>query len=162
MDAESARAMLDWHYAAPYAMYNLVTGADGIEAGIAFFVDPQNHYYSIKNDRGELLGYCCFGADATVPGGDYSLEALDVGLGMRPDLTGQGRGHEVIAAILAFGRKRFPPARFRATIAAFNRRSQRAFGKIGFVQTSRFNRESDGLEFVIFMREAGPESEDGS
>ena len=152
MDAESARAMFGWFYDEPYAMYNFVIGADGIEAGIAFFVDPQNHYYGIKDDRGELLGYCCFGAEATVPGGDYSPDALDVGAGMRPDLTGQGRGHEVIEAALELGRELFHPARFRATIAAYNQRAQRAVGKIGFVETSRFNRESDGLQFVIFIR----------
>lgn len=28
------------------------------------------------------MGYCCFGTDARVPGGDYSADALDIGLGM--------------------------------------------------------------------------------
>jgi hypothetical protein len=36
------------------------------------------------------IGFCCFGPDAQLRGGDYHEPALDVGLGLRPDLVGKG------------------------------------------------------------------------
>ncbi len=41
-----------------------------------------------------MVGFCSFGVDGRVPGGDYPDGPLDVGMGMRPDLTAAawGRG----------------------------------------------------------------------
>ena len=47
---------------------------------VRFFIDPQNRYYQIEDERGDFAAFCCFGWDAQVPGGDYSADALDVGL----------------------------------------------------------------------------------
>jgi RimJ/RimL family protein N-acetyltransferase len=92
--------------------------------------------------------------DAQVPGGDYGEDALDVGCGIRPDLTGQRLGPTVIQTALDFGRRQWHPSRFRATIAAFNERAQKAARRVGFEQVSTFERSSDGLPFIIFEREA--------
>ena len=56
--------------------------------------------------------HCSFGIDAQVPGGDYSAQALDVGLGLRPDHTGQGLGVTFLGAILAFAQERYSPTNF--------------------------------------------------
>ncbi|MDQ2672203.1 MAG: GNAT family N-acetyltransferase, partial [Actinomycetota bacterium] len=72
----------------------------------------------------------CFGEDAQVASGKrfglYEAEpALDVGLGMRPDLTGRGLGEEFVYAGLRFARETYSPPAFRLTVAAFNRRAIR-------------------------------------
>ena len=154
MDLEGARAIFTWRYEAPYSLYNIIVSADKIETELAYFADPQNRYYRILDRQGTLIGHCCFGAEGKVPGGDYSLDALDLGIGIRPDLTGQGQGHQLIAAMLDFARETFQPGHFRATIAAFNQRSQRAFIKAGFAQTGDFTRPRDGRVFLIFTRKA--------
>lgn len=153
MTREVAQAILSWQYSGEYAIYNLTS--EYTEADVAPFLDPDNHYYAIHTPAAELVGFCCFGRDAQVPGGDYSTEALDVGLGMRPDWTGQGRGRLFLAAILAFAQQTFAPQLFRATIASFNVRSQRLFARHGFQEQTRFiSGHAQRHEFVIVVRPA--------
>jgi [ribosomal protein S18]-alanine N-acetyltransferase len=156
MTITDARELLSWRYEEPYTLYNIVAQPGKEDELLSFFADPNNQYYSITNDDGVMVASCCFGGDAQVRGGDYSTDAIDVGVGTRPDLTGQGHGHLLVGAILGFGRQQFQPTTFRATIAGFNQRSQRTFIKLGFQQTDRFVRASDLREFRIFMREERP------
>lgn len=95
------------------------------------------------------MAFCCFGADAQVPGGDYSKHALDIGLGLRPDLTGLGHGLDYVRTVIEFGIMRFKPGILRATIASFNLRAQKVWIASGFRECQRFERESDDLEFVV-------------
>jgi ribosomal-protein-alanine N-acetyltransferase len=104
MDEASAREILTWRYEPPYDIYN--ADPDEAESFIQALLDPGNAYHTFTDEHGNLVGYCCFGADARVPGGDYGADALDIGLGMRPDLTDQGRGFAFFAAIVDFARRR--------------------------------------------------------
>ena len=151
MDEASTRAIPEWRYDAPYDMYNVAPG--DAEKEMQLFLDPQNAYHTITDERGDLVAYCCFGVDAQVPGGDYSAAALDIGLGVRPDLTGQGRGLTYVNAVIDFARRTFPPTAFRVTIAEFNKRALRVWEKAGFRPVQTFQREKDGRAFVILTRE---------
>ena len=154
MSEEDARAILQWRYEAPYSVYN--PDPENLEEDLRGLLDPRYAYHSIVTEQGDLVGYCCFGLDAQVPGGDYSEDALDVGAGLRPDLTGRGLGSGFLNAILDFAREKFAPGAFRATGAAFNRRALRNWEKLGFqpVQTFASRVHPDGLRFVVLMREA--------
>ena len=154
MDQASARAVLSWRYEEPYALYN--TPPDRMEAGVQALLDPRNAYHAITNGRGDLVGYCCIGPDAQVPGGDYNAEALDVGMGLRPDLTGQGHGPTYVDAVLDFARRTFAPAAFRVTVAEFNARALRVWQEAGFCAVQTFQRELDGRAFVVLVREERP------
>ena len=150
MDEASARAVAAWRYEPPYDFYNM--DAADVEASIQAFLDPRNGYYGIYSDVA-TVGYCCFGPDARVPGGEYGADALDVGVHMRPDLTGQGRGLAFFSAILDFARRAWAPRAFRVTVAAFNRRALRVYEKAGFRATQTFQRDKDGAPFVILIRQ---------
>jgi RimJ/RimL family protein N-acetyltransferase len=152
MNEADAREIALWDYPPPYDLYNL--DPKEIEGHVVALMDPENHYYSVRDKEGKLIAFICYGPDARVPGGDYSSDALDVGCGLRPDLTGQGLGPDVIRTAVEFGRDTWHPSRFRATIAAFNERAQKAAQRVGFQQVSSFERPSDGLPFVILEREA--------
>jgi len=158
MNEASARAITEWRYQPPYDIYNLQADED-VEEAVAYLLDPQNAFYTIhgrmvEREGERLLAYCSFGRDAQVSGGDYSQAALDIGLGVRPDLTGQGYGLTFVTAVLDFARRQFSPTAFRVTIAAFNERAQRVWQKAGFRQTHTFRREYDGRPFVVLSREA--------
>lgn len=150
MNEVSARSLVNWRYDAPYDFYNINT--DEIEKEVEYFTDPQNAYYAIMNETGELIGFCSFGLDGQVPGGDYSQEALDIGMGIRPDLTGQGNGVQTSEVVLDFASRRFDPDRFRVTVAAFNKRAQRVWQKLNFRAAHSFSREQDGEPFFILLR----------
>ena len=156
INEDDARAMLLWHYSEPYTFYNWA-GADP-EADVRYFLEPVNHFHVLTNEADVLIGFCSFGEDAQVPGGDYSLDALDVGLGMAPTWVGQGLGNSFLAAILAFAQESFAPIVFRATIVEFNQHSQRIFANAGFRPVQRFLTTSapfsDPLvEFVVVLKE---------
>jgi ribosomal-protein-alanine N-acetyltransferase len=147
---EDARLFAHWHYEAPYSFYDHPDPGD-----IKGFIDPENHYYSIRDENGDLVGFCCYGIDARVPGGDYAdAGLLDVGLGMRPDLTGRGLGPGFLAAILDFGKVTFTPDDFRLTVASFNQRAIRTYEKAGFRASQRFMSLGlrPGIEFVVMTR----------
>jgi ribosomal-protein-alanine N-acetyltransferase len=150
LDADAARAALAWRYEGPYAFYNAEPSE--LEDDVRGLTDARNLYFAARDERGELIAHFCFGPEARVAGGDYDAEdALDVGCHLRPDLTGRGRGAEIIGAGLLFARERFAPRRFRATVAAFNERALRACRRAGFRPARRFKREPDGTEFVILI-----------
>ena len=94
IDITSARQIATWQYPPPYDLYSY-DPAD-VEENAREMLTPHYHYYTVWDERGELIGYRCFGADAQVPGGDYSAAALDMGGGLRPDLTGQGLGRRIL------------------------------------------------------------------
>lgn len=153
MDEATAHAVLEWRYEPPYDLYNVAPGQR--DEATAVLLDPANAYYSLHDPSGDLAAFCCFGADAQVPGGDYIAEALDIGAGLRPDLTGQGHGSALIGAILDFAREQYHPATCRVTIAAFNQRAQRAWQRASFCPAQSFARESDGRAFVVLVRREG-------
>jgi RimJ/RimL family protein N-acetyltransferase len=86
-----------------------------------------------------------------VSGGDYRSAALDIGMGVRPDLTGRGTGASFAAAVIDFALKSFVPPALRVTVAAFNLRAQRVWIKNGFQATQSFVSPS-GRAYVILMR----------
>ena len=88
LSAADTKAIATWRYPGRYSTY------DERE-----LVTPQRGYWAVVH-RDELVGRCCFGPEARVPGIDEEEGTLDVGYGMRPDLVGQGLGHAFVTAIL--------------------------------------------------------------
>jgi ribosomal-protein-alanine N-acetyltransferase len=152
LDEAAAREIIRWKYDPPYDIYNY--RPEEKEKDIRYLVDPANCIYGIHSRRGELIGFCSYGKDAQVPGGTYGADALDIGLGMRPDLTGRGLGSGVILEVLGFAGRINRCGRFRVTIASINIRARRAWEKAGFSETQSFHRVGDGSEFVILVKEA--------
>lgn len=103
-------------------------------------------------EGGELIGFRSFGPDGRVPGGAYDDSALDTGCGLRPELTGRGRGRAVVTAGLEFGRRRFALAAFRVTAASFNARALRVVTSLGFRPQGSFAAAADGRGFEILTR----------
>jgi len=150
-DEASAREFLQWKYKSPYEIYNYAP--EHFEQDLAYHLDPGNNIYSMFRE-GALIGYCSFGQDARVPGGDYSEEALDIGLMIKPDFTGSGQGREFVKDVIQFARTQFNPQKLRVTILATNLRAQRVWEKNAFQKTQEFTRERDRLPFVILTRDA--------
>lgn len=154
MDEDSAQMILGWRYEPPYDIYDLGLAADDeadVAEAVAYFF--ANQFYAVLDEEtGELVAYCSFGPDGQVPGGNYSQPALDIGMGMRPNLTGQGLGEQFLATAVTFARQTFPFQKLRVTIAAFNKRAQRLCQKAGFVEVDRFESENGGRLFIIFVR----------
>ena len=150
LSEENARKITTWRYDPPFDLYDL--GPENISG----FINPEYYYHQILNENGNLVGYCCYGLDAQVPGGEYLInmpEILDIGIGMKPNLTGTGRGHKFVSAILEYASERFNPSRFRVTVADFNHRSLMTFRKLGFKDSHHFIRELAEIPFTQLERD---------
>ena len=146
-DADRA-AISAWVYLGDLAIYSPGLGAFDL-------VEPE--HVALASTDGALLGYGTFGPEAQVPGGEYcsANQAVDLGLGLRPDLVGSGYGARALRALIRHGDARFSATAFRATVAAQNQRATRLVQRLGFQEAHRFRRASDNREFVQYEREPG-------
>ena len=148
IDRQTAAQIVRWRYEPPYDIYN----DEDSEEAIEWYLNPDFHYYSVWQ-YGELVAFRNFGVDAQVLGGYYSADALDMGGGLRPDLTGKGLGAGLMTAAFAFAREKFDPPAFRATVAGFNLRAQKVCLRVGYREVQQFVNEKSGREFVVFWKD---------
>ena len=105
-----------------------------------------------------LAGFLCFGREAQVAGaadaGLYTDDALDIGLGMRPDLTGSGRGSAFVDACLAWIEQVRRPRVVRLSVATFNRRAITVYQRAGFeeIGTCRSPIRGTDVNFMVMIR----------
>ena len=142
MTQHEAETISMWEYEAPYDFYN----APADEHDLAELLDPAQRagqYFSVHATE-ELIGFFQFRSDG---------DAVVVGLGLRPDLTGRGLGQSFLEASLAFARGQFAPARFRLSVATFNERAIKVYEHAGFVVTRAFTHETNGGVFPFVEME---------
>ena len=143
---EDAHQIAAWHYAAPYDFYDMVQDPEDL----AEWLDPQNwpeSHYVAFNEENELAGFFSF---------HQAEQTIEIGLGLRPDLTGKGLGRAFIDAGLAFGRERFSAKTWSLSVATFNRRAIRLYEQVGFTPLNTFMQSTNGgaYEFLRMMRPA--------
>ncbi len=150
MNAYYARSIAHWKYEGEYAFYNM----EYSEALIRELMNGQ--YVAATGENDELAGFYCYGSPAQILSGlhagvyDHST-AIDIGLGMRPDLTGKGIGADFVRAGIHYARDNFYGDQIRLAVAVFNKRAIRAYEKAGFMRGKTFFSEIDGrqMEFMI-------------
>lgn len=147
MTADDVRDFAVWRYDPPYEVYD---NPHPVDESIEYFLDPAVGCHALAEDN-QLVGFMTMGTDAQVPGGDYSTSAIDLGLGVRPDLTGQGRGSEFVDAVLSFVRSNHPDATLRVTISAANPRALRVWERAGFSEIARFETDKPMLGTTTFI-----------
>jgi ribosomal-protein-alanine N-acetyltransferase len=155
MSDEQARAVAAWRYEAPYDFYDMANDPAGLEELLG---PPERRegYCAVLSD-GELVGFFCYGPEGQLPTFDYPDDgSVDVGLGLKPDLTGKGLGLEFVRAGLRFGRHRFSPVGFRLSVATFNERAIQIYERAGFRRVEVFMHHEDGADypFLLMTREA--------
>ena len=132
-----AREISRWHYQAPYDFYDSTSDPDDLEE----LLDPVRRagsYFSAFDAEGALVGFFQFESED---------ETVDVGLGLRPDLTGQGLGVEYLPAGLEFARERFSPERFTLSVAIFNERAIGVYERAGFRRGAVYTHHTNGADF---------------
>jgi RimJ/RimL family protein N-acetyltransferase len=136
--AETHLLLATWRYPPPYDFY------DGTVEPV---LNPERFFEAV-DERGELVGFYYF---------EPKPPDLDYGLGLRPDLTGQGLGPRFFDAGLAFARKRFQPRRVFLHVAAFNERARLVYERAGFQVVSSHVRTFEGFGDVVFLTMAEAE-----
>ena len=149
------QAIQSWHYEGPYDIYDL--SADP-EDDPSEMLERRSPHFAVRDEQGTLVGYFGFGTCAQPWGHDeprlYSDEGiLDVGLGMRPDLTGKGMGLAFVNAGLDFAKAQFVPEFFRLYVLTFNERAIRVYERAGFEPVRTFSQKNMyGVNEFLEMR----------
>ncbi|MDQ3218828.1 MAG: GNAT family N-acetyltransferase [Actinomycetota bacterium] len=159
MQAADADAVAAWRYQPPYDFYDtaaepssLVEVLDSRRWGHIFFSvfssSPSSSPESGEVSGGEeLAGFL----ELTARPGDV----IEIGLGLRPDLTGRGMGLSFVEACLDFARRRSQPQAFALDVATFNQRARAVYEKAGFVPGDTFWRHLSGRRWE-FLRMSRP------
>ena len=92
--------MESWRYEPPYDFY---------DGDVDPVLNPER-FYEALDEEGLLVGNYYF---------EEKGDALEIGLGMRPDLTGRGLGLEFFRAGLDFAREQFRPESIILNVASF-------------------------------------------
>ncbi len=157
MNEADAQAIMTWHYEEPYAIYNM----DSDLEDTAEMLDRRSPHYAVRDEQGELIGFFSFGTsaqpwDTNEPALYTENKTIDVGLGMRPDLTGKGLGLAFVNAGLAFAREQFVPEHFRLFVLTFNERAIRVYEQAGFQRVQVFTQPNihNEYEFLEMSRKA--------
>lgn len=148
MTEESARDILSWRYPYPYDFYNG-------EASDESFQELMNGSYRVVLKDGELFGFYCTGKGAQVPAGHeanaYPEGPVDIGLGMKPEKTGAGRGAAFLDFLLNEINKSHPGQALRLTVAQFNKRAIHLYESAGFVKAGEF--KNDYATFQVMQKD---------
>lgn len=126
MRLRDALAVRRWRYSGEYAVYDLglltllvavvVDVTVGKRAGVAFF--------GVTTDADGLMGIASYARKG---------EDVEIGLGLRPDLTGRGLGLSFVHAVMEQGRELYHPRTFSLAVATFNHRAITIYERAGFV-----------------------------
>ncbi len=143
MSQWQAHAVAGWRYDPPYDFYDMVADPDDL----AELLDPvqrEGRDFAVLGDPGGLLGFFMF---------KHEGDTVEVGLGLRPDLTGRGLGLSFLLAGLELARERYAPARFRLAVAAFNQRAIRVYERAGFHRGESYVHRTNGGEHPFLRME---------
>jgi ribosomal-protein-alanine N-acetyltransferase len=144
MTADDAQAIAAWRYDEPYSFYDWDRDADDL----AELLDPAQwgrHYFSADDADGGLAGFFVI---------KLADGVAEIGLGLRPALTGRGLGAAFLDAGLRFAAARCGPCSFALAVAAFNRRAITVYERAGFREVRRYEHATNGgvHEFVWMTR----------
>jgi ribosomal-protein-alanine N-acetyltransferase len=149
MTKDFARQVLNWKYEKPYELYNNELTDEAMREVL------NNAYFAVVDDVEELVGFFCIGESAQVPIGSlfgvYKEDLIDIGIGMKPELTGKGFGYPFFSFILNEIKEIFDPNSVRLTVIKSNSRAINLYQKFGFVMEKEFNTEE--MVFIIMVKE---------
>jgi len=128
---EDAAIVDAWSYEPPYDFYN------GEDEPV---VNPERFY--VVRDGDEIIGFYYF---------HEHERTVEIGLGLRPDLTGKGLGLQFILDGVSFAHGRFPGRRVTLNVAAFNARAIMVYERAGFRRTGEHVRTFERWGEVPFI-----------
>lgn len=135
----------EWRYEGEYAFYNM----DADEEDLASFLDADERgdtTFAVL-ETNEMIGFVTLQFES--PG------TVTIGLGMRPDLTGNGNGYRFLTSILNWIEATYGTRTVRLAVATFNKRAIRLYESLGFIPQDTFMQETNGgvYPFLSMTRE---------
>ena len=135
MTAADAHAVAAWRYPGEYSFYD----ADADPDDLAELLDPtewgRRYFAADETPQHQLAGFLVVKLTGRV---------AEIGLGLRPDLTGHGLGESFVRTCLRFAAVALEAQRYTLAVAAFNRRAITVYQRAGFQEVERFEHFTNG------------------
>jgi len=113
---------------------------------------PDEGYWAVADSRDALLGFCCLGEPARAPGETGHPTVLDIAIGIRSDLSGQGWGAELGRAAVAYARSVALDRRLRTTVPEWNAVGLHVAEQSGFVRSGTL--ALGGRQYIVLEQPA--------
>lgn len=133
-----------WKYEGIYSFYDMTADVEDYEE----FVDEerrnQNDHYEVLESH-EVIGFFCVFQENT---------SIEIGLGMRPDVCGKGKGKRFVEQILEFIGRAYSFDQLVVNVASFNQRAIKVYRACGFEDSEITQRHTNGgvYEFLTMVR----------
>lgn len=145
LSQDSALVIADeWKYGGVYSFYDMTADWEDYEE----FVDEDrrnanDHYQAMAG--GGLAGFFCVVQDGPV---------IEIGLGLRPDLCGNGLGKGFVSQVVGFIEARYRFDKLVLHVAAFNQRAVKVYRSCGFQDVKVIEQSSNGgvYEFLVMEK----------
>jgi ribosomal-protein-alanine N-acetyltransferase len=135
MTAVDAHTIAAWRYPGEYSFYD----ADADPGDLAELLDPagwgQQYFAADELTDHTLAGFLMVKLAGPV---------AEIGLGLRPDLTGRGLGESFLRACLHFASAALGAQSYTLAVAAFNHRAITVYERAGFQEVERFEQLTNG------------------
>ncbi|MBP2242301.1 ribosomal-protein-alanine N-acetyltransferase [Cytobacillus eiseniae] len=133
----------NWHYDGEYSFYNMEADQEDLEE----FLNPVkrgNTTFAVTTEN-ELIAFFS----------TYKVaeKTFDIGLGMRPDLTGNGKGIAFLKACINFIQSEYIPEKITLSVATFNQRAIKLYINVGFKVVETFMQDTNGSTFEFLKME---------
>lgn len=127
----------NWHYDGDFSFYDMEADKEDLDE----LLDPEqrgNSTFAVTKEN-ELVAFFSISKVA------YRM--YEIGLGMRPDLTGQGSGLVFLKEGLRFVKSNYNPKKITLSVATFNQRAIKVYRKVGFTDVETFMQNTNGSTF---------------
>ncbi|MFD3446059.1 GNAT family N-acetyltransferase [Microbacteriaceae bacterium 4G12] len=140
---EAREIAYNWHYEGEYSFYDMEADMEDLEEFLNDEMRGDATFVVRENDR--VVGFFSFHK--------IDNQTVDIGLGMRPDITGSGLGLKFVKAGLAFSKEKYQPKYLTLSVATFNKRAIKVYKKAGFEAVGTFVQKTNGscFEFLKMM-----------
>lgn len=132
-----------WHYDGEYSFYDMEADKEDLDE----FLNPEKRgdsTFAVKKES-ELVGFFSINKVAE--------RNWEIGLGMRPDLTGKGNGIEFLRAGVNFMQSEFDSEKITLSVANFNQRAIKLYRKFGFKDVETFMQDTNGGTYEFLKME---------
>ena len=126
-----------WHYENKYSFYDLEADQEDLEEFLS--QDKRGNSVFAVLEKDELVAFLSVIS--------VNPETVDIGLGMRPDLTGKGKGLDFLKEGIEFIQLTSKPKAIGLSVATFNERAIKVYRKLGFEDSGLFMQETNGSTF---------------
>jgi GNAT superfamily N-acetyltransferase len=113
---------------------------------------PDEGYWAVADRDDALLGFCCLGEAARAPGQTGHSAVLDIAIGIRSDLAGQGWGAELGRAAVAYARSVALDRRLRTTVPDWNAVGLHVAEQSGFARSGTL--ALAGRQYIVLEQPA--------